>query len=46
MKKTKVGAKPKYKEGVEVVTLHALVPKDKKNECLTAIDEIVKNEKR
>lgn len=43
MKKT--GAKPKFKQGIETVTIHVLIPTEKRKEVLTAIDEIVKNEK-
>lgn len=43
MKKT--GAKPKYRDDVETKTIHPLIPKSKEKEVLTAIDEIVKNER-
>ena len=39
--KSKVGAKPKYKEGVKTETLHVLIPSEKKADCLKAIDGIV-----
>jgi len=35
------GAKPKYKKGIETVTIHALVPEKVKSKCLEAIDKIV-----
>jgi hypothetical protein len=40
--KSKVGAKPKYKEGVKTETLHVLIPSEKKADCLYAISQIVK----
>lgn len=39
--KKKVGTNPKYKENVETITLHALIPKETKQDCLRAIDRIV-----
>lgn len=35
------GAKKTYKENVEVITLHKLIPKEAKKEILEAIDKIV-----
>ena len=37
----KVGAKPKYKEKIETVTIHCKIPLKVKKECLEAIDKIV-----
>jgi len=39
--KKKVGTKPKYREEVVTVTIHVLIPKCKKQECLKAINGIV-----
>jgi len=43
--KKKVGTNPKYKKNVETITLHVLIPKEKKQECLKAIDRIVETYK-
>lgn len=43
--KKKVGTNPKYKENVETITLHVLIPKHKKQDCLDAIDKVVENYK-
>lgn len=40
------GVKPKYKEGIETVKIHPLIPKKRKAECLIAIEKIVEKEKR
>jgi len=40
----KVGAKPKYKSEVETTTLHVLIPKSKKKECLDAIEKVVQSD--
>lgn len=37
----KVGAKPKYRENVKTTTLHILIPAEKKEDCIKAINGIV-----
>ncbi len=37
----KVGAKPKYRENVKTTTLHILIPLEKKDDCIKAINGIV-----
>ena len=39
------GLKKKYKDGIKTVVIHPLIPKEKKQEILTAIDKIVQNYK-
>lgn len=40
------GTKPKYKEGIETITIHRLVPKDKVSQIDEAIEKIVEQDKR
>lgn len=39
------GLKKKYKDGINVIKITTLIPKEKKQEILTAIDKIVQTYK-